>query len=271
MKPAAGGPGSTRRHVTAPCVRAVGHPRSREMPRLQLARPAGSGPLIEIEYELRGNPSTQPVVLLVCGLGQQLVEWPEDAFIQPLLRSGRAVLAFDNRDCGKSTLLEKIPPSNEVILALKERVPFINLNAGSSHYTLEDMAEDAILLLDGLGINRVHVVGASMGGMIAQLILTAYPERCRSCTIMYSCPGPSNGPHLPTIPFYLQFAAAGKLKSGYDAGLEERVEARIKSKKHTAGVPGVPFDEERMRRETPAHVIRQGPLKPRCCPCLPSA
>ena len=233
------------------------------MPLQRLTRPADSGPSIDIDYELRGDPTNQPVVLLVCGLGQQRVEWPQEPFIKQILNTNRAVLTFDNRDCGKSTLLEHIPPSNEVVLALKERVPFVNLNAGASSYTLEDMAEDAILLLDGLGINRVHVVGSSMGGMIAQLILTGYPERCRSCTIMLSCPGPGNGPHLPTIPFYLQFAAAGKLPSGYNAGLEERVEARIKSKKHTAGVPGQGFDEQKMRREAPAFIERQGGVKPR--------
>ena len=74
-----------------------------------------------------------------------------------------------------------------------------------SSYSLEDMAEDAWRLLDGLAINRVHLVGASMGGMIAQIMLTSYPERVRSCTIIMSCPGPGNGPVLPSIPFYLKY------------------------------------------------------------------
>eukprot|EP01050_Picozoa_sp_SAG11_P020143 SAG11_NODE_3347_length_2507_cov_1.937733_4_plen_101_part_00 len=70
---------------------------------------------------------------------------------------------FDNRDCGESTLLSHLPPPNEVVLALRERLPG-RLNRGAAPYSLDEMAEDLVLLLDGLGVNRCHLVGASMGG-----------------------------------------------------------------------------------------------------------
>lgn len=160
-------------------------------------------PELEIAYRLDGADLAlnKPVVVLVCGLGQQLIDWPE-AFVAPLARSGRTVLRFDNRDCGQSTLLEHLAPANEVVLALKERFPGrLNLGSRAAHYSLRDMAEDVILLLDRLGITNAHVIGMSMGGMIAQILLTQYPERIRSTTIIMSCPGPSNGPALPSIPF----------------------------------------------------------------------
>lgn len=159
------------------------------------------GERIKMEYVLRGDPSAQPVVLFVSGLGSQLTEWPDD-MISAVEAAGYATLRYDNRDCGLSTMLEHLTPASEVTNALKERV--------GMHiepvYTLEAMASDALLLLDALSINRVHMIGQSMGGMIAQILLTSYPERIRSATFIMSCPGPGNGPHLPSLPWYLQYA-----------------------------------------------------------------
>ena len=143
---------------------------------------------IELEYQAFGLPSNPPV-LLVMGLGMQLLGWPED-FCQNLARAGYYVIRFDNRDVGLSTRLEQLgrPPLllNMLRHSLGLRIP--------APYTLDDMAADALGLLDALGIPRAHIVGASMGGMIAQLIVTHAPERALSLTSIMST---SSAPGLP--------------------------------------------------------------------------
>ena len=96
--------------------------------------------------------------MFVGGLGSQLIDWP-DELITPRVASGYAVLLYDNRDAGRSTTLDDLQPQNEVINALKERVGLPIRPC----YQLDDMAEDALLLLDALSISRVHLVGQSMG------------------------------------------------------------------------------------------------------------
>ena len=98
---------------------------------------------------MEGDPETQPLVVLVSGVGSTLIEWP-DAFVSHLSASGRAVLTFDNRDCGRSSMLSHITPKNYVAMAIRGRVPFIRrCDAGrSGGYSLDDMAADAWLLLD---------------------------------------------------------------------------------------------------------------------------
>lgn len=140
----------------------------------------GVGPShIDIAYEQRGDPA-HPTVLLVMGVAAQLVNWPE-GFVDALVRRGLHVVRFDNRDSGHSTHLREAPPPN-LPAALKG-------DLSSASYTLSHMAADAVGLLDVLPVGSAHVVGASMGGMIAQTMAIEHPARVRSLTSMMSTTG----------------------------------------------------------------------------------
>ncbi len=135
---------------------------------------------IDIEYEEFGDPKATPL-LLVTGLGAQMISW-DDAFCKQLAGRGFRVIRFDNRDSGLSTRMEAAGPP-DIASALN----------GDPHpaYTLDDMAADAAGLLDALGIEAAHIVGASMGGFISQLIAINHPGRALSLTSIMS--GPSRG------------------------------------------------------------------------------
>jgi pimeloyl-ACP methyl ester carboxylesterase len=132
---------------------------------------------IELCYETFGDPA-DPAMLLIMGLGTQMLGWQEE-FCEQLAARGFFVVRYDNRDIGRSTVLGEAPvPTIGQILRRDKR--------GAS-YTLAEMAADGVGLLDHLGIERAHVVGASMGGMIAQTIAARRPERVLSlCSIMSS-------------------------------------------------------------------------------------
>ncbi len=138
---------------------------------------------ITIEYESLGDTSASPI-LLVMGLGMQLVAWP-DAFCQGLVERGFRVIRFDNRDCGLSSKIRVRRQPNLVaaLAAAWLRLPV------RAPYTLDAMAADAVGLLDALGVRRAHVVGLSMGGMIAQVIAATFPERVLSLTSIMSSSG----------------------------------------------------------------------------------
>ncbi|MEM9038907.1 MAG: alpha/beta hydrolase [Actinomycetota bacterium] len=137
---------------------------------------------ITIEYQQVGDPAGEPL-LLVMGLGGQLVDWPPE-FVEQLAAAGFHVTIFDNRDIGLSTEFDWVPPSQaKTILKAIGKRP---IEAG---YTLVDMARDAAELLDVLEIESAHVVGMSMGGMIAQQLTIDRPERVRSLTSIMSHPG----------------------------------------------------------------------------------
>ena len=138
---------------------------------------------IDLEYETFGETSS-PALLLIAGLGQQLLSWDE-RLCRNLASHGLFVVRFDNRDVGLSTHLDHLGKVRfrTLIPALKAgEVPEVP-------YSLADMAEDAAGLLDHLGIAAAHVVGASMGGMIAQLLAIDHPERVRSLTSIMSTTG----------------------------------------------------------------------------------
>jgi pimeloyl-ACP methyl ester carboxylesterase len=118
---------------------------------------------VDLCYDTFGNPE-DPLMLLVMGLGFQLVHWPEE-FCRLLAAEGFFVVRFDNRDAGRSTHLP------------------------GRRYTLDDMADDAVGLLDALGIDSAHVVGASLGGMIAQAMAVRHPDRVRSLASLMSTTG----------------------------------------------------------------------------------
>lgn len=138
---------------------------------------------IEIAYETAGDPRGVPM-LLIMGLGMQLTAWP-DAFVDGLADLGFYVIRFDNRDCGLSTKFDKAGTPSLFFTWLKSRIGW----RIRPPYTLTDMADDAIGLLDWLRIPQAHVVGASMGGMIAQVMTARHPERVLSLTSMMSTTG----------------------------------------------------------------------------------
>lgn len=138
---------------------------------------------IDIAYETAGDRSGVPI-LLVMGLGMQLTAWPED-FIDGLVEQGFHVIRFDNRDSGLSTKFDQAGAPNMVLTWLKARVGWPLKLA----YTLDDMASDALGLLDWLQVPRAHVLGMSMGGMIAQLLAAKHPQRVRSLVSIMSTSG----------------------------------------------------------------------------------
>jgi pimeloyl-ACP methyl ester carboxylesterase len=162
---------------------------------------------IEIEYETFGRPDAAPL-LLIGGLGTQLTTWDED-FCELLAARGFYVIRFDNRDAGLSTWPEE-------------------------EYTLDDMAADAAGLLDALAIPAAHVVGASMGGFIAQLMALDHPDRVLSLTSMIS--GPSGTDQVQPTP-----EAQALLLAAVPPTREERVELALDAKRKLLG-PDDPYD-----------------------------
>ncbi|MEY2953160.1 MAG: hypothetical protein RLZZ401_1247 [Pseudomonadota bacterium] len=139
---------------------------------------------IEVEDSAGGQASDQPVVLLIMGLGMQLVAWPP-AFVDGLVAAGYRVVRYDNRDIGLSQHFDDCGVPNILLTSLKLKLGL----SVHSPYTLHDMALDGIGVLDALQIPRAHVLGVSMGGMIAQRVALAAPERTLSLTSIMSSSG----------------------------------------------------------------------------------
>jgi len=179
-------------------------------------------------FETFGDPA-DPTMLLVMGLGTQMIAWRPD-FCDALAGHGFHVVRFDNRDIGRSTKINAPPPS---IGQLLRRSP----SAGA--YRLADMAADAIGLLDHLRVDSVHVVGASMGGMIAQTLAARYPRRVRSLASIMSNTGNRfrGQPHLKLYPMFLRRAPTDR------TAFVEHV-ARIFA---IIGSPGFDHDEDEIR------------------------
>jgi len=169
---------------------------------------------ITIEFETIGNPISKPL-LLIAGLGSQLLAW-SDEICENLAENGFYVIRFDNRDVGLSTKFEDagIPDMMEISASYtRGEIPKIP-------YTLEDMADDAIGVLDALNIEKAHICGASMGGMIAQIIAYRHPSRVLSLAVIMSTTGnPELPPSKPEI--MMQFFAP--VPSEREAYIEEMV------------------------------------------------
>ena len=138
---------------------------------------------IQIEYDTFGEAAS-PALLLIMGLGCQLIHW-QDEFCQQIADNGFHVIRYDNRDRGLSTKFEG-PPADKIMekiiaLSMGQKVPV--------PYTIEDMANDAIGLMDALNIDKAHICGMSMGGFIAQTVALNHPSRVLSLTSIYSAPG----------------------------------------------------------------------------------
>jgi pimeloyl-ACP methyl ester carboxylesterase len=133
---------------------------------------------VELAYETFGDPSAEPVVLIM-GLATQMIAWP-DEFCAALAQDGFFVVRFDNRDVGGSTHLRDVPPPRLADIVLRRRPP---------PYSISDMADDVAGLIDGLRLGSVHLVGASMGGFIAQTVALEHADRVRTLTLVMTSTG----------------------------------------------------------------------------------
>jgi pimeloyl-ACP methyl ester carboxylesterase len=203
---------------------------------------------LEIAYETFGEPDDTPV-LLVMGLATQMVGWPDD-FCRGLAERGLFVVRFDNRDIGLSTHLDDAG------------APDIMTVLGGDHssvpYGLADLADDTVGLLDALGLGSAHLVGASMGGMIAQLVALRHPARVRSLTSIMSTTGD------PAVGAPAEAAMAVLLAP--PASDREGAVQRAVDTYRVIGSPGFEFDETGLRQRAglsfdraydPAGVARQ--------------
>lgn len=197
---------------------------------MTLKKASNVGPSkIEIAYEEFGNKSNIPVLLLM-GAGAQMLSWHED-FCEKLATHGMHPIRFDNRDAGLSTHMHNAPmPDFQAALAG---------DFSTISYNLSDMAADTVGLLDILGLKSVHLVGASMGGFISQMIASEYPERVRSMTCIMSTTGdPSVGqPASDTFQ---------KLAGPPPKNRKEAMEQSVRNFR-VVGSPAYPLDEAEVR------------------------
>lgn len=184
---------------------------------------------LELAYQEVGDPEDEPL-LLIMGLATQMIAWDE-GFCEMLAERGFRVIRFDNRDIGRSTKIESagVPSRADMLLGRRRTAP----------YLLRDMAADTTGLMDHLGIESAHLVGASMGGMVAQTVAIRQPERVRSLVSMLS----STGNRWLGLPSWKAF---GTLFARPLRGREAAIEHQVKVIR-TIGSPGYPMDEERIR------------------------
>ncbi len=191
---------------------------------------------IEIEYETFGDPSSKPL-LLVMGLGDQMIGWEEE-FCEKLVEKGFYVIRFDNRDVGLSTKFEEagVPHGKDIVKAIDL------LRRGKevqAPYKMEDMADDAIGLLDALNIDKTHICGLSMGGSIVQEMAIKYPSRVLSLTSIMSTTGRSDLPQPKPKAMKILMTPIPEERDAY---IEYSVNLE-----HVLNGSGFLFDEEKVR------------------------
>lgn len=198
---------------------------------------------LTLEVEVQGPPKGEPL-LLVMGLGMQLVAWP-DALIESLVGRGFRVIRFDNRDCGLSQRLDHLGTPNLLFdslryaLRLRVRAP----------YSLDDMADDCVGVLDALGIERAHVCGVSMGGMIAQLLAVRHAGRLKSATLIMTTSGSRA---LPQPSGRVRRALLRRPASNREADVVDNLVALLE----VIGSPAYPADDRELREQIGASVRR---------------
>jgi pimeloyl-ACP methyl ester carboxylesterase len=188
---------------------------------------------IEIHYETFGDPSAKPL-LLIMGFGSQLIHWDEE-FCEMLAKRGHYVIRYDNRDVGLSTKIDEAGTPD----FLKAISSFQKGEKVQAPYTMDDMADDAVGLLDALKISSAHICGCSMGGVIAQYLAINHPSRVLSLTSMMSTTG---NPDLPPLNPEAMKLFLLPVPSKRDAYIKDYV----KREKVMYG-PIIPLDEERRR------------------------
>ena len=196
---------------------------------------------VRIAWDQFGDP-THPAIMLIMGLGTQMIAWPVQ-MCEALAAHGYRVVRFDNRDIGLSEKFSDTKQPSIAGLALRRK---LNLPA-TVPYTLNDMADDAIGLMDALDISRAHIVGASMGGMIAQLVTAKVPLRAISLTSIMSSSG------KPSLPQAKPHIMAKLLKSPPQG--DELIEHRM-SVIRLIGSQKYPMSEEKLREKVLASYNR---------------
>ncbi|MDT8991132.1 alpha/beta fold hydrolase [Curvibacter sp. APW13] len=203
----------------------------------------------EVEDSASINPldadlQARPVVVLIMGLGMQLIAWPQQ-FVDDLVDAGYRVIRFDNRDIGLSSHLDHLGRPRIVWEVLKHRLGLRNRSA----YSLADMAADTLGILDTLGIKRAHIVGVSMGGMIAQRVAIAAPHRVTSLTSIMSSSGARKLPQPDK--------AIVKLLTRRPAGAGmEAIAAQSVKLFQAIGSPAYPTPEEELMERVQAGLAR---------------
>jgi pimeloyl-ACP methyl ester carboxylesterase len=203
---------------------------------------------IDIEYENFGREG-DPAILLIMGFAAQLLFWPE-SLCEGLAAKGFRVVRFDNRDIGRSTHRADLGVPD--IRALWEKA--MSGRPLETPYSLSDMADDAIGLMDALGVERAHIVGASMGGMIAQLVAINHPDRTKSLTSIMSTTG---RPGLPpgdadTLALLTRPPKSSSREDLVDSGILVR---------HALASPGFPESEANIRAFV-ERVVDRAPYDP---------
>jgi pimeloyl-ACP methyl ester carboxylesterase len=206
--------------------------------------PAASANGLTIEYETLGDPSS-PAIVLIMGLGMQLVGWP-DEFCRLLAAEGYRVVRFDNRDCGLSSRMRGRRWSSPLLAFTAARLGLPVL----APYSLEDMAKDTLGVMDALGIEKAHIVGASMGGMIAQVLAARFPNRVLSLTSMMSASGRRKGarPRKEALQVFLRRPPAHADRAAVIAYLVDVFTV--------IGSPGYPTERQRLQERITGWVRR---------------
>ena len=200
---------------------------------------------VKIAYRDYGPANAEPI-LLITGLGAQLTLWPE-FLIQDLQDNNFRPIAFDNRDVGLSSRFTTKP--SQLLNYLKY---FLFLPV-KSEYSIEDMGEDGVAVLDQLGIDQSHILGMSMGGMLAQVLVANYPERTKTLTMIssiVSTPNPLNGPKFKVTRQLLK-------RSANKNDVEGRIDQSIKLFE-LIGRPGLNYDSPAFRARMRSYIKRGG-------------
>ncbi len=201
---------------------------------------------IEVEDSAQADASfaSKPAVLLIMGLGMQLIAWPPE-MVRALEEAGYRVVRFDNRDVGLSSHLDALGKPNLLWASVKYKLGLVPV----APYTLSDMAADAVGVLDALAIQEAHVVGVSMGGMIAQRVALAAPARTLSLTSIMSTSGARNLP--PPTPKVLRMLLSRPTGSSTAAVVEHMVRLF-----KAIGSPAYPTPDAELRTRVTAGVQR---------------
>lgn len=205
----------------------------------------GNGIAIEVEDSgADGSQSHRPVVLLVMGLGMQLIAWPP-AFVRALVDAGFRVVRMDNRDIGLSQHFDHLGAPSLMWQSLKRKLG-LRMQAP---YSLQDMAADAIGVLDAMRVRQAHIVGVSMGGMIAQRVALTAPQRLLSLTSVMSSSGAR---HLPGPQPHVLRALLSRPADRSEPAIIEHTVGLFK----LIGSPGFPLDDKTLREGVLASIRR---------------
>ncbi|WP_089399592.1 alpha/beta fold hydrolase [Noviherbaspirillum humi] len=199
---------------------------------------------ITIAYDTMGDPRNE-TMLLIAGLGLQLISWP-DAFCQALVAQGYHLVRFDNRDSGLSSKMREMGRPN---LAMAFVSSMFHMPV-KTPYTLDDMADDALGLLDALGIDKAHIIGVSMGGMIGQTIAVKAPQRVISLTSIMSTSGRPGLPG-PTLAANAALMSQPNNPRDIDSVIDHMVRTY-----QVLSSPGYPTPPARLREQVAAEIRR---------------